>query len=290
MGGVLVTGSGHGIGLATTLRFARAGESVFAGVHHDSPELEAIADRESLPLRVLPLDVTDDESVGGFVATASSEGGPIDVLVNNAGRVLIAPLEDTDDDEAKAIFEINYFGALRMIRAVLPTMRARRCGAIVNVSSVSAMVPVPFYAIYAGSKMALEAAGDALYNELRPFGIRVMSAQVGNVRTSILEHAMLARRFDGQSPYWQLRESSKEFFREAHDKLIGDARPADPSMTADAIYDAVVDSEHRLRVPVGEDAALVAEMRTMLSRQEFSDAFFDQEAQSQPDDGAGTPE
>jgi NAD(P)-dependent dehydrogenase (short-subunit alcohol dehydrogenase family) len=277
MASVLITGSGSGIGLATALRFARAGDAAYGTVHHDDGALGEAAAQAGVDLTVFELDVTDDASVDAGVRRVLDETGRLDVLVNNAARVLIAPVEETSDAEAKSVFDANFFGALRVIRAVLPTMRERRSGTIVNVSSIGAVVPTPFYGVYAASKMALEAASDSLYHELQPFGIRVLVMQPGNFRTRILRHAMRARTFDEDSPYWAGREQMKEDTRRILAELVGEDRTDDPAYAGDFIFEAVRSQEHRMRYPVGRDAERVASMMAGMSRQEFSDQVFSPE-------------
>src|SRR5690349_18599066 len=140
----VVTGTSTGIGFATTLRLARHGFRVFAGMRNlaKADPLRAAAADGRLPIEVIPLDVTSTDSVNRAFATAT-ERGPIGVLVNNAGIGGASPLELTPEDEHRRMFETNYFGAIRCIRAVLPGMRERRHGTIVNVTSATGLVATP---------------------------------------------------------------------------------------------------------------------------------------------------
>ncbi len=235
---------------------------MFATVHNSGDREgidRAVADR-ALPLTVLALDVTDEESVARVLAAVAEAVGGVDVLVNNAGRAVIAPVEETDDAVCRAVFDTNFFGALRMIRGVLPAMRTRGSGTIVNVSSMSARMPAPFYALYAATKRALEAVSDALRVELAPFGIHVLVVQPGNFRTSILDHAFKASGFTEQSPYFKFRGRLLSGGRELYDRFPDASRVGDPREVADAIHDALEAAEPPLRLPVGADAELMGSM------------------------------
>jgi len=132
---ILITGSSTGIGLATAVAFGRAGHDVYATMRNSSaaPELASIAAAENLPIKVLPMDVDDDASVGRGMQRAIDAAGRIDVLVNNAGIMLLGAVEELPLDDFRRIMETNYFGALRCIQAVIPGMRERRSGHIINI-------------------------------------------------------------------------------------------------------------------------------------------------------------
>src|SRR5262249_48057713 len=168
---VLVTGSSSGIGLATALHFARFGHEVHAGVRNPATAREltdAIAN-EKLRAHTVTLDVDDDASVRRGVQDVVARSGRIDVLVNNAGIGGGGPIEDVPIDFAHALFETNYFGAIRMIQAVLPGMRERRAGAVVNVSSIAGRLAIAGHGHYSAVKHALEAASEALAQEVVAF-------------------------------------------------------------------------------------------------------------------------
>src|SRR5438046_9440884 len=171
---VLVTGSSTGIGLATALHFARLGHEVHAGIRNitTAGELTKAIDGEKLPIRPVMLDVDDTAAVDRGVRGLLGRPRAIDVLVNNAGIGGGGPIEECPLEFAKAMFETHYFGAIRMIQAVLPGMREQRSGAIVNVSSVWGRVGVAGHGHYSAAKHALEAASDASALEVFPFGLR----------------------------------------------------------------------------------------------------------------------
>ena len=176
----VVTGTSSGIGLATSLELARKGHRVFAGMRNPAKAgpLREAAIKESLPVEVIELDVTSQDSVARAFAAVRAQG-PVDVLVNNAGIGGATPLEFVPEVEHRQIFETNYFGAIRCIQAVLPEMRERRAGAIVNISSMSGRLATPNQIPYSASKWALESAGEALAVEVRRFGIRVVNVEPG---------------------------------------------------------------------------------------------------------------
>ena len=188
---VLVTGSSTGIGLATALHFARLGHDVHAGVRNPATATELVRaiESEKLPIRLVTLDVNDAGSVKRGVGEVLERAGRVDVLVNNAGIGGGGPIEDVPVEWAQALFETNYFGAIRMSQAALPGMRERRSGAIVNVSSIAGRVAIAGHGHYSAVKHALEAASEALAQEVQAFGIRVVIIEPGVVVTPIFEKA-----------------------------------------------------------------------------------------------------
>ncbi len=172
----LVTGSSTGIGLATALHLARNGYETYATMRDPDAGGDAVraaAQSEGLPIHLSRLDVDEDASVEGAVRAALERSGQIDVLVNNAGIGMGGPIEETSDADLRKVFETNFFGALRMVRAVLPQMRERRSGAIVNVTSLGGRVTFAATGPYCATKHALDAASESLAIEVAPFGVRV---------------------------------------------------------------------------------------------------------------------
>lgn len=170
----IVTGASSGIGAAIARALVDAGYRVFGASRRamPAPGVEPIA-----------LDVCDDASVAAGVATIAAAAGRIDVLVNNAGYLLAGGIEEVDVAAAEAQFATNYFGVVRMTRAVLPIMRAARRGHIITVSSLAGLVPVPFWGHYNASKHAVEGLMETLRHEVRPFGIQVAMVEPGAIKT-----------------------------------------------------------------------------------------------------------
>ncbi|MFL5381801.1 MAG: SDR family oxidoreductase [Longimicrobiaceae bacterium] len=172
---VLVTGASSGIGKACADVLHERGCRVY-GASRTAPGMAA-------PWSRLRMDVGDEGSVGEGVGKVLEAEGRIDAVVNCAGFGIAGAVEDTSIDEAKAQFDTNFFGVLRVCRAVLPSMRERKRGTIVNVSSIAGLVSLPFQAFYSASKFALEGMTEALRMEVRPFGVHVVLVEPGDTRT-----------------------------------------------------------------------------------------------------------
>ena len=261
----LITGTSTGIGLTTALHFASRGHRVYASMRNlaRSNALRDEAAARSLTLEVLELDVNDERSVDRAVKEVLAREGQIDVLVNNAGIGTLGTIEMTSDAEAKAIFETNFFGALRTIRAVLPSMRSRRSGTIVNVSSISGRVGAPGVSVYPASKFALEAASEALANEVYSLGIRVAIVEPGFILTPILGKALDSLPPNPESPYADVERRTSMIFGQARQTA------SDPRLVAEAIEHAVITKEPKLRYLVGADAKAFAAGRARMSDEEW---------------------
>lgn len=248
MATVLITGCSSGFGRATALEFARRGDQVFASVRN--PEAvsglrEQVA-KESLPVTILRLDVTDDTSVLKGVERVQEEADAIDVLVNNAGISHYGTVELMPWDWFREMFDTNFFGAVRMIRAVLPSMRARRAGTIINVSSAAGRIPgIGFVSAYSATKHALCNLSEALAMEVEPFNIRVVSIEPGWHRTDIVDKGRVV--LDPESPYAALESA------EYSSEQAAVAAAADPTIVASAIVEAAT-ARGPLHVVVGDDA------------------------------------
>ncbi len=278
----VVTGTSTGIGYATTLHLARNGYRVFAGMRNlaKAQGLVDAAKKESLPVEVLEFDVASARSTHTAFAKVAA-AGPVEVLVNNAGIGGATPLELTPEAEHRSMFETNYFGAIRCIQAVLPMMRERRSGAIVNITSIAGILATPNQIAYSASKFALEAAGEALAHEVRRFGVRVVNIEPGVVMTSIFENSSGSTRYDKASPYQPIMRRNGKVF------AAGFRDPAQPEDVAKTILEAITAKEYRLRWPVGKDAVGICAGRPTvsdedwvamgdeLSDQEYNQRFFD---------------
>ncbi len=260
MAWVLVTGCSSGFGKLTALLFARHGHTVFATMRDTARAgpMAAMAAEEGIDVRVLALDVTDPSSVTSAVAEAEdAAGGALDVVVNSAGVELRGAVESVSDAEVVAQFDTNVFGVVRVVRAVLPGMRARRAGVIVNVSSIAGLVARPYGGIHSATKHAVEAISEALHHEVRPFGIRVAVVEPGQFETELLANATVAEGFGPDSPY---REASDRFDR-AIRGLSPDGRRAPAEVVAETIVAVAFDEHAGLRHLVGSDADLIMSIR-----------------------------
>ncbi len=283
---VLIHGTSSGIGLATALRLATGGRRVYATMRDlgRAGALQSAAAERGVAIELLQLDVDDDDSVRRAGADVLAREGRIDALVNNAGTGPLGAVELSDDARAKRVFETNFFGALRTIRAVLPAMRAQRGGRIVNVSSVAGRVAAPCMGIYAASKSALEAVSESLASEARPHGIRVVLIEPGFIVTPILQEALNGLSGDPASPYAATERRMGMIFAQA--QQTGGA----PERVAAVIAAALDAPEPRLRYLVGEDAeSLVAGRARMgdeswiaMGRHERDEDFFAEFAERFP--------
>lgn len=245
MSTILITGCSSGFGLETARRFLDQGWRVVATMRVPREDLLPRSDR----LRVLPLDVTDPQSIQRCVEAA----GPVDALVNNAGVGLLAPLEGTALASARQVFETNTLGTIAMTQAVLPQMRQRRAGVVVNVTSVVTLTPLPLLCVYTASKAAVNAFTESLALELAQFDVRVRLVLPGRAPgTSFGDNA---RRLAGDG----FPEAYEDFRQHVFAGLRDSAAPVThASDVADAVWRAVTDPATPTRLPAGADAIALA--------------------------------
>ena len=261
MASVLITGTSSGLGLATALAFARAGHTVHATMRQPrgAPELGELAAAERLPITISTMDVDSDASVRERIEQILSESGPIDALVNNAGIERTGSVEELPLSEFRAVMETNYFGAVRCIQALLPTMRKRRNGCIINMSSVAGRIANSPLTPYAASKFALESLSESLAQEMKPF----------NVRVAIVEPAItdtpMSRRIETSSipsSYPQQRRFAR-FFAAAL------KNPVPASVVAEKVLEIFDSGTWQLRHPAGPGAEPFLEWRKSMSDEEW---------------------
>jgi NAD(P)-dependent dehydrogenase (short-subunit alcohol dehydrogenase family) len=252
----LITGASTGIGLETALHFARQGYRVFAGARKP----EVVAQHPNLvPVR---LDVDQDDSVRECVARVVKEAGAIDVLVNNAGIGQTGAVEMVPLATVRRLFETNFFGAVRMMQAVLLSMRERRSGTIVNVTSMLGHLTMGGHGFYAASKFALAAVSEALAMEIKPLGVKVAIIEPGVVLTPIWGKG--EKLMPDDHPYQQAMGRLSQLFRAQKVEGTG------PDVVARAIFEAVSEGAARLRYPVGADAEVIAAARDRMSASEWA--------------------
>jgi NAD(P)-dependent dehydrogenase (short-subunit alcohol dehydrogenase family) len=246
MRSVLITGTSKGIGYETALAFARNGYRVHATMRSpaQSPAMTDIEATEKLPITVTAMDVDNNESVRVGIAAIQAEHGPLDVLVNNAGVERAGSVEELSMDDFRATMETNYFGALRCIKALVPQMRERRSGTIINVSSVAGTFSNPPMTPYCASKWALEALSEGLAGEMKAFGVRVLLVEPGIIDTA------MARRIEthATSVYPQMARLAALFTATLNNA------PVPPSVVAQKIYEIAQSDTWQFRHPVGPDA------------------------------------
>jgi len=243
----LITGSSTGFGRALAEAVLKHGYRVVATARKPE-QLKDLSDRYPERVTALPLDVTNPQSVQQAVEGALNAYDRIDVLVNNAGFGTMGAIEEVSDDDIKRQFDTNYFGALRMIRAVLPTTREQHSGHILNISSVGGVVSFAGSGIYCSTKFALEGTSEALAQEVKPLGIKVTIIEPGAFRTD----------FSGRSlatPDHQIADyaqTSGKFVQAAQD--IDGKQAGDPAKAAEAMIQVVESDNPPLRLALGEDS------------------------------------
>lgn len=190
---ILVTGASSGFGKVIAAQLAGQGHTVYG------TSRKAISD--AADFRMLQLDITDSSSVSRVISTLLTEQGRIDVLINNAGMGVSGAIELTTEEEIHRQMNTNFMGTVRMCAAVLPLMREAGRGRIINISSIAGMLAVPFQAFYSASKFAIEGYSEALYQEVKPFGIQVCVVQPGDFQTGFTAQRQVSRPTLSHSHY-----------------------------------------------------------------------------------------
>ena len=256
---VLVTGASSGFGRETVKLFVNKGWNVIATMRSPEKE-EELSKLEGVA--VVRLDVTDKDSIREAVEAGVRQFGGIDVLVNNAGYGAFGALEAAPDDVIRQQFEVNLFGLIDVTKAVLPGMRARKSGVIINVSSVGGRLTFPFATLYHATKFAVEGLTESLQYELNPLGIRTKIVEPGGYRTNFAGRSMSLYGGAGIDAY-----------QEKIDRFMGllENWPMSENIgeVADVIYEAATDGTEKLRYPVGNDAAPLLEARKQMDDVDF---------------------
>lgn len=237
---ILITGCSSGFGLATAQKFVNAGWDVAATMRTPRYDLFPSNDR----LEILPLDVTSAESVAKAVEAA----GPIDALVNNAGVGMLNVLEGTDMSKIRELFETNVFGAMAMTKAVLPQMRVRRSGVIVNVSSTVTLRPLPALSVYSASKAALNAFTESLALETALFGVRARLVLPGSAPTTGFGKNAVSRMG------MEIPEPYEVFVHGYLTKLRSSTEVTTAEQVAEAVWRSVTEIDAPMNIPAGADA------------------------------------
>jgi len=260
---IIITGASSGIGKASAKQLIKEGHIVYCGARR----VEKMKELEELGAKVMPLDVTDTNSIKTFVDKVITDQGRLDVLFNNAGYGLYGAMEDIETERAREQFEVNLFGLANITKAVLPTMRAQKSGKIINTSSIGGKIYTPLGSWYHATKHALEGWSDCLRLEVKKFGIDVVIIEPGLIQTEFTD--VMSK---------QLRESSKNgtgSYTKVTDKLVkasaGNWAGASPaSVIADVVSKAVNSKKPKTRYAAGKYSFL-----TLFARRFFSDRFFD---------------
>lgn len=260
---ILVTGASSGIGKATARKLLQQGHTVYVAARR----VEAMQDLKSEGAIPLRMDITDEFEVAAVVERIRTEHGALDVLINNAGYAIYGSVEETSIDDARAQFEVNLFGLARLTQLLIPAMRERRRGTIVNISSMGGKIYTPLGAWYHAAKHAVEGWSDALRIELKSFGINVVVIEPGIIATEfgdVMTQPMLDR--SGQGPYAALAQAIAR----------STAPMSAPTVVADAIARAVRARRPRTRYVAGNLARPL-----MFIRKYFGDRVYDRLIMSQ---------
>jgi len=247
---VLVTGASSGVGQATGRLLVQNGYRVLGTSRNPGKGGGAEG------VTMLPLDVCSDDSVAACMKAVSGLTDHLDILVNNAGYELAGALEEVSLEEARDQFETNFFGPMRMVKAVLPGMRRRKQGQIINVTSLAGLSPIPFMGIYSASKFALEGYTEALRLEVQPFNIRVSQIEVGFLKTPMMNHRRVAAGPIAEYDPWR---------RRAFDAISAfEEKGPGGELVAETVLRIAASPNPRLRYVVGQQAKLVTSLRWFL--------------------------
>jgi NAD(P)-dependent dehydrogenase (short-subunit alcohol dehydrogenase family) len=262
---VIITGTSSGIGFETSLEFARNGYQVFATMRDISKklELDVAAKSENLHLDFVDIDVDNEVSVKNGIQQILSITNRIDILVNNAGYGLIGSIEDSSIEEIKSQLETDFFGPIRMIKAVLPIMRKQQSGKIINVSSIAGQIGFALTSGYVASKYALEGLTDSLRQELAPYGISLSLIEPGVVKSNFHKNMKIAQKARENSMYKEMTELMMKqvallFERGLSTKIV-----------AKKIVEVTKIPVMGPRYIVGEDAELLLENKKRMNGLEF---------------------
>jgi len=265
----LVTGASSGMGKEIAIRLIRDGYRVFVAAR----QLEKMEDLRALGAESLRMDISNEADIVAAVDTILSRTGGVDVLVNNAGFGLYGPMEEIGMDEARYQFEVNVFGPARLTQLLLPAMRTRKAGTIINITSMGGKVYTPLGSWYHATKHALEGWSDCLRLELAPFGIDVVVIEPGLIETGfgdVVSDGLLKR--SGSGPYATLSRKVAEGTRSTY----GQGKNSPPSLIADVVATAIGTRRPRTRYVAGRFGKLLIAMRQWLG-----DRLFDRIIMSQ---------
>jgi NAD(P)-dependent dehydrogenase (short-subunit alcohol dehydrogenase family) len=239
---ILITGASSGIGQACAERLAHRGDCVYGTSRRASLAMENVPGQPIL----LPMDVTDQASVDDAVATIMEREGRIDALINNAGFGLAGPVETTVIADAQRQFDANFFGVLRVCRAVLPILRVQRSGYVLNISSIGGQIAIPFQSMYSASKFALEGLTESLRYEVAGFGIRAVLIAPGDHRTGFTAHRQRSATDNPSAPYAAACNT-------AISRMERDEQAGPPAENVAALVERILSTSHpRLRYTVGQ--------------------------------------
>ena len=261
----LVTGSSSGIGYETSLSLAREGYFTYATMRElkKANAIKKIAENENLPLKVIELDVDNEDSTENAIRMIIDEKQRIDVLVNNAGWGIWGTAEDVSLEEFREQFETNFFSIIRMIQKVAPVMRKQGTGDIVNISSIAGRIGFPVSAAYISSKFALEGLSESIRYELGQFGVNVIIIEPGVIKTNFFDSMKIAKKVDESDTYRDITIKVISGF-----KMMAEMGTP-PKEVASVIIKSLKEEKPLPRYVVGNDAAMFLEAKKMKTDIEF---------------------
>ena len=265
----MVTGASSGIGKATAQQLIKEGHIVYGAARR----VEKMSDLESAGGYAVKMDVTNEDEVQAAVDKIIAEQGRIDVLVNNAGYAVYGPVEHVSMEDAKRQFDVNIFGLASITQKVIPHMRTKKSGTVINISSIGGKIYTPFGAWYHATKFALEGWSDCLRLELKDFGIDVVMVEPGAIKTefmSVMYQPMVER---GAGTAY---ESSLNFMAQAAASMEENGQGSPPSVIAETISKAVKSAKPKTRYASGAMAKMLLRMRRWTSDRTFDKIIMSQ--------------
>ena len=264
---IIITGAASGIGLAASIYLTKMGHTVYAGILNDveKERLTEEAIKNNITLKTIQIDVNDHELIKNGIATILNHEGRIDALVNNAGYGLAGFLEDCSIEEMKKQFETNFFGAMRLIKEILPIMRKQKSGYIINISSVFGRISLPITSAYNASKAALSAITDALRMEMAPFGIKATAIEPLNIKTNFNKTVIIAEKSKKpESPYKKYMDFYMSKMNNAHEKNL-----SNPVIVAEKILQILNTKNIKARYLIGQGAKTAIIAKNILPNRLF---------------------
>ena len=258
---IIITGASAGIGKATAEYLMEKGFHVYGTSRKamgNIDEYDADDPQSGGFIRMIPLDVTCEDSVKAAVEKIISKEGHVDILVSNAGTGIAGSVEDVSMSEASSQFDVNFFGTLRMIKAVLPYMRKQGFGKIIALSSVAGVISIPYQAHYSASKFAMEGLIEALRYEIAPFGIKACLVEPGDTKTDFTKSRILAEGANDNSPY------NTRFIKSLSRMEKDEQNGSSPATVAAVIYKMIKKKNPPVRATVGLQYKLVLFLKRIL--------------------------
>lgn len=255
---IVITGASSGLGRTTAEYLASKGHIVFGTSRKTTLPTHLTLEEKNSSLIMIPMDITKEESITDAIAFIQKQVDHIDILINNAGWGISGPVEETSIEQAKSLFDTNFFGSLTLTQQILPIMRKQKQGLIINISSIGGVLGLPFQGLYSATKFAIEGLTESLRMEVAQFGINVVLIEPGDFKTGFTKNRK--KIISSSSPYAEMEKRTTEIFE--HDEQQG----TDPIKLAHLI-EKIMDKKHpKLRYRVGSfSQKLAASLKGVIS-------------------------